>query len=119
MTFYPTGQDGYSPTHYASGSKTGSTIHRERPTFFETTTIHPTILNDPHPTRDDPHTILNDPHPILNDSSSSKDSTLANTSVNSASSQQFSVTSPSFHGKTVLARNEGLLFALKSHHALN
>jgi hypothetical protein len=106
--FYPTGQDRYSPTRYAGGSKTASTIQRERPTFFETTTIHPTILNDPPP-------ISNDPHPMLNNSPPSKDSTLGNTSVNSSSSQQFSVTSsPSFHGKNVLARNEGLSQVAKS-----
>ena len=98
--FHSTGKDGYSPTRYAGAAKTG-TIRSERPTYFETTTIHPTVLNDPHP-------ILNDPHP-------SKDSSFANTSVNSSSLQQFSVTSsPSFHGKTVLARNEGICLVVLS-----
>jgi hypothetical protein len=94
ILFHSTEKDGYSPTRYAGGAKTGSTIRGERPTFFETTTIHPTILNDPPP--------------ILHDSPPSKDGSFANTTANSSSSQQFSITSsPSFHGKTVLARNEG------------
>ena len=88
LLFNLTGKEGYSPTRYTYGvSKPGNIIHSERPTYFETTTIHPTVLNDPPP---------------------SKDSSFPNTSVNSSSSQQFSVTSsPSFHGKAVLARNEG------------
>ncbi|XP_028411019.1 centrosome-associated protein 350-like isoform X2 [Dendronephthya gigantea] len=86
-------KDGYSPTRYTYGVSKPGNIHSERPTYFETTTIHPTVLNDPP---------------------SSKDSSFANTTVNSSSSQQFSVTSsPSFHGKTVLARNEAGLQKIK------